>query len=101
MEHFFWAYVAPQYTTEDGSEVIFKHADLAGVINRNNLMRDQWAGDRRTGPWFYSLGMDNATTTPGTPPRARDGGETPDAVSIDARLATLRLDERRRIRINS
>jgi len=29
------------------------------------------------------------------------GGETPDAVSIDARLATLRLDERRRIRINS
>ena len=93
MQHFFWAYVAPEYKTEDGTDhLIFQYedlTDLAMVINRNGMMRDQWAGDRRTGPWFRNLGefragpwfrnlgMDNATTPPGTPPRARDGGETP------------------------
>ncbi len=84
MQHFFWAYVAPEYRTSSfGTEsVIFKYEgeeDLAMVINHNDMMRDQWVGDRRTGPWFRNLGMDNATTPPGTPPRARDGGETPDA----------------------
>ena len=76
MQHFFWAYVAPEYRTSSfGTEsVVFKYeddADLALVTNHNDTMRDQWVGDRRTGPWFRNLGMDNATTPPGTPPRAR------------------------------
>jgi len=64
MQHFFWFYVAPQYETEDdGRDDVFVYAnlaDLTSVINRNNVMRDQWIGDRRTGPWFSNLGMDNA-----------------------------------------
>lgn len=86
MEHFFWAYVAPQYKTEDDAEAIFKYeelADLERVINRNNRMRDQWVGDRRSGPWFRNLGMDDAERAAERAereaPRVRAGGETPDA----------------------
>mgnify|MGYP000338836913 CR=1 FL=1 len=86
MEHFFWAYVAPKYKTEDGTEPMYKYGDLndlAIVINRNNMMRDQWLGDRRSGPWFRDLGMDDAEReaerAERQAQRARDGGETPDA----------------------
>jgi hypothetical protein len=86
MEHFFWAYVAPWYDEDDDSGLIFKYedlTDLAIVINRNNMMRDQWIGDRRSGPWFHNLGMDNAERgaerAERQAQRARDGGETPDA----------------------
>ena len=84
MEHFFWAYVAPKYKTEDGTEPMYKYEDLndlAIVINRNAMMRDQWIGDRRTGPWFRNLGMDDAERAAERADweaqRARDGGETP------------------------
>ena len=84
MEHFFWAYVAPKYDEDDDSGLIFKYedlTDLAIVINRNNMMRDQWMGDRRSGPWFYNLGTDNAEReaerAERQAQRARDGGETP------------------------
>ena len=84
MQHFFWAYVAPEYKTEDRTDdVIFKYEDvvedLEMVTNHNGLMRDQWVGDRRTGPWFRNLGEFRPTTPSGTPPRAREGGETPGA----------------------
>ena len=87
MEHFFWAYVAPEYETnddalDDNAHVIFKYEeleDLEKVTIHNDFMQDQWRGDRRTGPWFRNLGEFRARTPPGTPPRARDGGETPDA----------------------
>jgi len=86
MEHFFWAYVAPKYREDDDAEAIFKYEDfndLAMVTSRNGMMRDQWAGDRRSGPWFHNLGMDNAERAAERAERqaqrARDGGETPDA----------------------
>ena len=85
MAHFFWAYVAPLYGEEEGIQEMyaidreFEPTEL--VEKANDAMRDQWAGDRRSGPWFRNLGMDDAEReaerAERQAERARDGGETP------------------------
>ena len=88
MQHFFWAYVAPLYSDERDAEEMFaldwEVDPPESVLEANDAMRDQWIGDRRSGPWWETLGMTPAeheaafgTGTATPPARARDGGETP------------------------